>query len=100
MTGYELGIWLDTLGLSQADFRRVLEYLSGPPIGGARPRCYQSTVSRWIALGNGQVPTPVAALIGLWHRLPDKQRGAILAAAGDVDQVTPRRRPPSRQSTA
>ena len=69
MTHDEFTAELAGLGLSQTDFRRILERLSGDEVA-------VTTVNRW-ATGKRSVPASAAAVVRLLGMLPAAKRAKL-----------------------
>ncbi len=70
MTPAEFRAALESAGLRQVDFQRLLAHLSGQPADAG-------TINRW-AKGRRAVPPLAVAFLALWRRLPEAERRQIL----------------------
>ena len=73
MTAAEFRAALETAGLRQVDFQRLLAHLSGQ-------RADAGTINRW-ANGRRAVPPTVVAILALWAMLPETKRRQALDRA-------------------
>lgn len=73
MTPKEFRAALQSAGLRQVDFVRLIAHLSGQPADAG-------TINRW-AKGRRAVPPLAVAVLALWWHLPEKERRQILKDA-------------------
>ena len=71
MTAAQFNAALDAAGLRQADFVRLLGYLSGQP-------AKLVTINRW-ARGSRAIPLTVPALLTLWEELSKTKQRRIFS---------------------